>query len=59
MDDKKNVGTPDRDLINTNELYELEYWSTKFGISVEELKSAVKAAGNSATAVKKNLANKK
>ena len=55
MDDKTKTGNPDRDLINTSEDYEVQYWSEKFGISAEELKSAVKAVGNSAKEVEKYL----
>jgi len=55
MDDKKNVGSPDRDLINTSENYELEYWAKKFGVSIDQLKTAVKAVGNSAAAVEEHL----
>ncbi|WP_202925375.1 DUF3606 domain-containing protein [Mucilaginibacter sp. 14171R-50] len=47
MDSKQNVGSPDRDRINVNEDYELQYWSEKFNISRDELKEAVKAAGTS------------
>ena len=55
MDDKKNTGSPDRSLINVHEDYELQYWSEKFGISRDELKEAVKAAGTSAKAVEAYL----
>jgi hypothetical protein len=55
MDDKNQVGSPDKDLINTHENYEIEYWSKKFGVSPEVLKSAVRAVGNSAAAVQKHL----
>lgn len=55
MDNKKNTGSPDRDLINVHEDYELQYWSEKFNISRDELKAAVKAAGTSAKAVEAHL----
>ena len=55
MDDKTKIGSPDRDLINTSENYEVEYWSKKFGVTAEQLKAAVKAVGNSAEAVKTRL----
>lgn len=45
----------DRDRINMSEYYELEYWSNKFGVSIERLKTAVKAVGNSITAVSQYL----
>lgn len=55
MDNKQNTGSPDRDRINVNEDYELQYWSDKFGVSRDELKEAVKAAGTSVEAVQKQL----
>ncbi|MGN6395166.1 MAG: DUF3606 domain-containing protein [Mucilaginibacter sp.] len=51
MDNKSKTGSPDRDKINVNEDYELQYWSKKFNVTGDELKSAVKAAGTSAKAV--------
>ena len=55
MDDKQNIGSLDRHRINIHENYEVEYWSKKFGVTPEELKAAVKAVGNSASAVEKKL----
>ncbi|MDB5089093.1 MAG: hypothetical protein JWR09_3087 [Mucilaginibacter sp.] len=55
MDDKTKTGSPDRDLINAGEYYEIEYWSKKFGITPEKLKSAIKAVGSSAKAVEAYL----
>ena len=55
MDSKQNVGSPDRDRINVNEAYELQYWSEKFKVSHEELKAAVKAAGTSVKDVEQYL----
>ncbi|MDB5130517.1 MAG: hypothetical protein JWR02_266 [Mucilaginibacter sp.] len=55
MDNKNNVGSPDRDRINLHENYEVEYWTKTLGISAEELKEAVKNAGTSANAVKQHL----
>ena len=54
-DNRSNTGNPDRNLINTSEDYEVQYWSQKFKVSAEELKEAVKAVGNSADAVGKYL----
>ncbi|WP_428331681.1 DUF3606 domain-containing protein [Mucilaginibacter sp.] len=59
MDNKQNIGVHDRDLVNTSEYYELEYWSNKFGVSIEKLKSAVRAVGNSAEAIESHLKSKK
>ncbi len=55
MDTRIINGNPDGDRINMGEYYELEYWSNKFGVSIERLKTAVKAVGNSITAVKNYL----
>ncbi len=51
MDTKNTISNLDRDRINMGESYELQYWSNKFGVSIERLKTAVKAVGNSITAV--------
>lgn len=55
MDNKQKTGSPDRDRINVNESYELEYWSKKFQVTPDELKKAVKSAGTSASEVEKLL----
>lgn len=55
MDSKQNIGSPDRDRINVNEDYELQYWSEKFGVSRDRLKEAVKAAGTSVKDVQEYL----
>ena len=54
-DDKTRVGGQDRSRINTSEDYELRDWSKKFGVSVDELKAAVKAVGSDAKAVEAHL----
>jgi hypothetical protein len=43
------------DHINVSEYYEAEYWSKRFGVTVEQLKSAIRAVGNSVSAVEKKL----
>jgi hypothetical protein len=45
-DDKNITGKQDRDRINLSEEYEVRDWAAKFGVSTDELKRAVKAAGN-------------
>ncbi|MDB5128363.1 DUF3606 domain-containing protein [Mucilaginibacter sp.] len=55
MDSTKNVGSPDRDRVNVNEDYELQYWSEKFGVSRDRLKEAVEAVGTSVKAVQEYL----
>ena len=54
-DDKRNTGRPDRDRINLEEDYEVQYWSEKFGVSIEELAAAVKKVGPMASDVKREL----
>ena len=55
IDDKKNAGSPDRDRINVNEDYELQYWTMRLGVSTEVLRAAVKAVGPTAIAVREHL----
>lgn len=57
MDDKTKTGSPDRDLININEAYELRDWADKFGVSHAKLKEAVAAVGTSAKKVEGWLKN--
>lgn len=57
-DDKRNTGSPDRDRINLNEDYELDYWTQELGVSRDELREAVEAAGPMAEAVRNHLAQK-
>ena len=54
-DNLNERGPQDRSRVNVNEPWELQYWSRKFGVSAEQLKDAVKAAGTSADAVGKHL----
>jgi hypothetical protein len=54
-DNLNERGPQDRSRINVNEAWELQYWTRKFGVSEEQLKDAVKAAGPSADAVGKHL----
>lgn len=59
MDNKQNVGSPDRDRINVNEVYELQYWSNKFQVTHDALKAAVQAVGTSIKPVEEYLKNNK
>ncbi|WNH49598.1 DUF3606 domain-containing protein [Stenotrophomonas aracearum] len=54
-DDKSKAGGPDRDRINVNEDYELQYWTKALGVSADELREAVKAVGPTAAAVRQHL----
>ena len=55
MSDDKSKGMQDRTRINTEEDSELRYWSKKFGVSQDQFKAAVEKAGNSVSAVEKEL----
>ena len=54
-DNMKDRGAQDRSRINVNESWELQYWTKALGVSEEQLRDAVKAAGTSADAVRKHL----
>ena len=54
-DDTTKQGKQDRDRINVNEDYELRDWSKKFGVSPEELKSAVQKVGPMVKDVQQHL----
>lgn len=54
-DDPTKRGEPDRSLISLQQQHEIEYWSMRFGVSLEVLRQAVKAVGNSAAAVERYL----
>jgi len=54
-DDKTKTGGPDRDRINVNESYEVQYWTKKFGCTPEELRKAVTKVGPMAKDVEKEL----
>jgi len=49
-------GLPDRSKINMQEAYEVKYWARELGVSKELLQKAVDKVGNSAAAVRKELA---
>jgi len=54
-DDKSKSGGQDRTRININEDYEVRDWAQKFGVSPEQLKSAVAKGGDRADAVAQYL----
>ncbi|MFW3176029.1 DUF3606 domain-containing protein [Xanthomonas phaseoli] len=54
-DDKRNVGSPDRDRINVNEAYELQYLTKTLGVSADELRAAVQKVGPMAASVRQHL----
>jgi predicted RNA-binding protein YlqC (UPF0109 family) len=47
---------PDRSKINMSEAHEVDYWTKHLNISKEELQKAIDKVGNSAAAVRKELA---
>jgi hypothetical protein len=54
-DDPSKRGKQDRDRINVSEDHELRYWTEKFGVSQDELKSAVQKVGPMAKDVQQHL----
>jgi hypothetical protein len=56
MDDKTKTGKADDSQININESYEVQYWSEKFNVPQETLKTAVRAAGTRVDDVRDYLA---
>jgi hypothetical protein len=54
-DDKSKSGGQDRKRISLSEDYEVRDWASKFGVTPEQLKSAVQAVGNDAEAVQAHL----
>ncbi len=56
MDSLTKREKPDRSKINMREAFEVKYWTHALGVSKEELKKAVDKVGNSAAAVRKQLA---
>ncbi|MCK9802155.1 DUF3606 domain-containing protein [Pseudomonas sp. MAFF 302030] len=55
MQQKNRMCGTDQILINIQDSSELTYWAVKFGVSKDEIKTAVKAAGGSLTAVQNKL----
>jgi hypothetical protein len=56
MDDLKKTGQQDRSKINMHEDYEVKYWTKELGVDKEQLQKLVDKVGNSAAAVRKELA---
>ena len=54
-DNKKKTGSPDRDRINVNEDYEVQYWTKTLGVTAAQLREAVKAVGPTSAAVREHL----
>lgn len=47
----------DRSKINMHEDFEVKYWTKELGVTKKELQKAVDKVGNSAAAVRKELAS--
>jgi hypothetical protein len=58
MDNLTKRDTPDRSKINMQESWEVKYWTRELGVSRAELEKIVDKVGNSAAAVRKELANR-
>ncbi|MDP9123091.1 MAG: DUF3606 domain-containing protein [Pseudomonadota bacterium] len=58
-DDKTKAGGQDRTHIALGEDYEVRDWAAKFGCTADELRAAVKAAGNKASDVEAYLKKNK
>jgi hypothetical protein len=54
-DDSQNRGEPDRSRINLNQEHEVRYWTQALDVTEEELRSAVRAVGSSASDVREYL----
>lgn len=54
-DDKTLRGGQDRELVSLSDDYELRDWAKKFGVSVDELKEAVRSVGHRASDVEAHL----
>jgi hypothetical protein len=54
-DNPNQTGTPDDARINPEQEHELAYWSEKFGVSRQELRNAVQAAGPMVKDVQRHL----
>jgi hypothetical protein len=54
-DNLQDRGPQDRSRINVHEEWELRYWTKELGLSADELRQAVAAAGPSVKAVREHL----
>jgi hypothetical protein len=54
-DDPKQRHGQDRTRIDTNQDHEVRYWTKELGVSEDELKEAVRIAGNQVEKVRQHL----
>jgi len=57
-DNTDDRGPQDRARVSLDQDHEVRYWTERFGVSEEQLRAAVKAAGVSADEVEKYLAGR-
>lgn len=57
-DDLSNKGQQDRSRIAMQEAHEVRYWTETLGLSKEQLQELVDRVGNSANAVRQELARR-
>ena len=55
MEDSKNRGPFSRTHINVNEGFELRYWAKQLGVSLQQLKAAVRKVGSETDLVRSEL----
>jgi hypothetical protein len=58
-DDLSKSGGQDRERINLHQDFEVRDWSSKYGVTPNELKKAVEAVGNEAAKVEAYLKDRK
>ena len=58
MDSKEKKDFRDRDRINVNEKYEVQYWCERFHVTPAQLKAAVEKAGVMVSDIEKILKSK-
>jgi hypothetical protein len=58
-DDLSMRGGQDRRTINLHQDFEVRDWSSKFGVTADELREAVAAVGNQASKVEEYLRSRK
>lgn len=58
-DDKTKTSGQDRERISLSQDYEIRDWAKRFGVTPEQLKAAVAAVGNQASAVEAHLTSTK
>jgi Protein of unknown function (DUF3606) len=55
-DDLRKAERPEPERINLEQAHEVRYWAEQFGVTAEELRSAVEAAGPMVKDVRQRLA---